>query len=476
MAKRISAVLRVDHAALEAAGAYDRFLDIDSLLHVDPHLLAESATAEMQEAARSLDAFWSDTVSILRHVREKGDPFWKAACRRFTFPENRNVGLGYAKGSTAGAAVGPELAAKLVETGAAIVQAGVTDPKVFELVGVLEPNIGPDRISDVTVHIIQRQLLEFTQRVCRDLHAPTRSFTIDGATYWLPSHPKTHAHIVLLPRDVLRKLPVAFCWTDVDLVCRYNDELRGRVNNMIGANWKRAVADNKKAKLKDVLIENPGVLRDLIQQYREKRAMPYDFNEDELGETLWYEAAAAIVEKFPLDLRGLGPVTPDNMMPVVRQICDHFRRLVENNGLCRVFWTDTGKLRHERLAQLLFFGVADAYCRANDLDLTPEANSGRGPVDFKMSRGYEKRVLVEVKWSTNRKLLHGFKTQIETYAKAEQTDQKIYLIIRVDGATTKIKDVEAAQSAAIRDGKPAPEIKIVDGRMKDSASHLDEAA
>jgi hypothetical protein len=278
----------------------------------------------------------------------------------------------------------------------------------------------------------------------------------------------------LLPKDILRELPVAFCWDDVDKVCAYNEDLRARINAQIGDNWKRATADHSKQTIKDVLVANPAVLADLLGQYRQKPTEPYDFAKDVLGETIWLEASREIAESYPLDLKVDGPLTPDRVLAIVRAICDHFRRLVEDNGLCRLFWTDDGEVRHERFAQMLFFGVADAYCRANDLDLSPEVNSGRGPVDFKVSKGYEARVLVEVKWSKNSKLLHGFEVQIEQYAKSEQTHATILLVIQVTATRRAIERLEAVQGEAIRAGKRTAEIKVIDGRLRDSASHFNE--
>lgn len=427
MPQRISGALGVEPAALAALGVFDRFVDVDSRLYVDPHLLESSSAPEMRRANSTLEKFWTDTVVVLRGVSVRHDVFWLRARRRLTFRERAHVGLGYASGSTAGAAIGSNLAARLTDTAVAIVRAGITDPKVFELVGLLEEKIGPDRISDMTVSIIYQHILQYTQRVSMELGATTKAFRFHDTDFRLPvgSGRKGGEPVLLLPRDVLRDLPVAFSWDDVDQICAYNDELRQRVNLQIGDNWKRATADNTKADLKRVLVNNPDVLRDLIEKYRQKPADPYDFNKDRLGETLWYEAAQRYAKHFPLDLGCSSPVAPESLIDIVRTICDHFRQLVESNGLCRIFWTDEKELRHERLAQLLFFAVADCYCKANNLDLSPESNSGRGPVDFKISQGYKSRVLVEVKWSTNPKLLKGYRTQLEIYGNAEQSLHKM---------------------------------------------------
>ena len=472
MPERISAALGITHEALEVAGVFDRFIDIDSRLHVDPHLLSHSNAPELVAATRTLDRYWEDTISVLRGIFEYGDRFWREALKRFTFPENPSVGLGYAAAGTIGAAIGRKTAEGLVDTARQLVRAGIVDPKVFELVGLFEPNVGPDLISDMTVHIVESHLLEFTQRICAELRIPTKSFLLIGTNYQLPACPATKRHLILLPKDVLRDLPVAFCWEDIDTVCAYNEALRARLNSLIGENWKRATKDNKKQKLKQVLLENPEALTDLIQQYRSKPAEPYDFARDILGETIWLDIAKNAAAEHPLDLKRIGAATPENILLLVRAICSHFRHLVEDCGLSRIFWTDDKQIRHERLPQLLFFAVADCYCKANDIDLSPEVNSGRGPVDFKLSKGYAARVLVEIKWSKNTKLVHGFETQLEEYAKAEQTNTTMLLIVRVTESETSIKKIQAMQAEAIRQGRRAPEIKIVDGRMKDSASHF----
>lgn len=475
MAERISDALRVPHDEFEKAGVFDRFIGIDSRLHVDPHLLHSSQAPELRAAAQTLDIYWADTIVVLRNIFEHGDRFWRATLSRFTFPENSHVGLGYALAGATGSAIGRKTAESLVDTARQLVRAGIVDPKVFELVGLFEPNVGPDLISDMTVHIVNEHLLQYTARVCSDLGMKTNQFTINGKAFQLPECPLTQEYLILLPKDILRELPVAFCWEDVDMVCAYNESLRARLNGLIGLNWRKATEDNKKEKLKSVLVENPGALTDLIQQYREKKAEPYDFARDILGETIWLDAGKVAAAQHPLDLKKHGKATPENIANLVRVICEHFRHLVEDCGLHRVFWTDDKKVRHERLPQLLFFAVADSYCKSNDIDLSPEVNSGRGPVDFKLSKGYNTRVLVEVKWSKNSRLVHGYEVQVAEYSKAEQTQHTFFLVIRVTKSVSSLETILALQADAIRNGLRVPEICVVDGRLKDSASHFSES-
>ena len=95
-----------------------------------------------------------------------------------------------------------------------------------------------------------------------------------------------------------------------------------------------------------------------------------------------------------------------------------FKQLVEANRLSRVLYNDDGSTRKERTAQQAFFVIATTYCEANNVDISPEADAGAGPVDFKLSQGFRNRVLVEVKLSSNQRLLHGFDLDRESESRS----------------------------------------------------------
>ena len=81
----------------------------------------------------------------------------------------------------------------------------------------------------------------------------------------------------------------------------------------------------------------------------------------------------------------------------------------------------------ERASQLLFYGIAEVYCVANNLDLNRETNAGVGSLDFKLSKGFNAKVNVEIKYSTNTNLVKGFEKQLPTYNKAEKTNTSVYI-------------------------------------------------
>lgn len=46
------------------------------------------------------------------------------------------------------------------------------------------------------------------------------------------------------------------------------------------------------------------------------------------------------------------------------------------------------------VSRLIFFGVADAYCAASNLDISREPQTGHGPADLKVSAGGFGRIKV----------------------------------------------------------------------------------
>lgn len=471
MPRRFSDVLGVSHEALESEGVFDAFVDIDSRFHIDPHLLTEVATPELRGSYKGFRHHFDNVIRLLKASQRRGDKMWRGAVQRLIFREVSYIGLGYAAGGTSGNAIGETLANNLAVTASEIIGAGIEDPTIFELLGLLEEGIGADRISDMTAIIILSDLMSFTERVATKLGAQMQATEVDRQLFNLPYDHINSRPIVFVPKGILRTLPIAEDWSDIDVVCAHNERLRSVVNQIIGNTWKQATTRVNKLRLRSVLLGHPDVLRDLLNQYKEKPARPYDFNSDPEGEIHWFEIAKEFVTRYPLDLNADASLDVEKLTDVVTRICHHFKRLVEANGLVQLFY-DNEHVKNERAAQLLFFGIADAYCEANNLDISREPNAGRGPVDFKISHGHRFKVNVEVKYSKNGKLRNGYSQQLPTYDKAEQTLHSIYLIIQTAGSSAIVEELIKFREQTRNEGRRAPDIIVVDGRIYPSASKL----
>jgi hypothetical protein len=467
VALSVSDYLKILPSTFASTGAFDAVLDVDSLLFVDPLLLRKTRVPEFKQSYTKVEAKFKGIGKLLKHSNAVGDPFWRQAEREFLFPEVQALCIGYSGKGTGGAGMGPGLRQAVLTTGKAIIDAGNEDPEIFELMGLFQEKVGPDRISDMIARIIVDDIAAYTTRIFGRLGVETSPIRFEDITVNSVENPFSGEPVLLVPRSVLRDLPIAHSWSEISIVAQMNRELRDELNAFIGDTWQTHAI--KKEDLRRLVLEHPDLLADLVAAYRDAELREYDFDRDPAGEVVWYRASKDAVASFPLAL--VLPANPsgDDILRLVITICEHFKQLLEANGLNSLLYDDN-KPKHESAAQKLFFGIADAYCAANDIDLSREANAGRGPVDFKLSKGYSNRVVVEAKLSSNKRLLHGISCQIVEYQTAERSTVAVYLVIDVGGSRRQLDRLKKHIQVQRAAGLCLPEVIFVDARRKPSAS------
>lgn len=75
-----------------------------------------------------------------------------------------------------------------------------------------------------------------------------------------------------------------------------------------------------------------------------------------------------------------------------------------------------------------------------------------------------------MKYSTNPKLEAGYSKQLAIYNAAERAQHSIYLIIRASESAMKIEALQRLREKEVAEGRNAPDIIVVDGRLQPSAS------
>src|SRR6185312_15121107 len=158
----------------------------------------------------------------------------------------------------------------------------------------------------------------------------------------------------------------------------------------------------------------------------------------------------------------------DEIRRLVHDTLAFFKQHVETGNLWEELWIGD-KPKKERAAQLIYYAIADAYCHANDVDISPEANMGGGPIDFKFSQGYKARVLVELKRSSGT-VKHGYEKQLDIYKDASRTNFGIFVVMDFGGLGTKLRQIQAVRRRRLDAGDQASEIIVIDARKKVSAS------
>jgi hypothetical protein len=467
--KLFSQQFGVPKADIDKAGFLDPLLNADTKLFIDPLLLRHSTNTTLK--TKGVAAFrkrTADIVSLLMATPTNSGPAWTAALRLLDLHERRETCLGYGGAGTSGSSRPDSLKARILNTTRDIVNIGVNNPEIIGFMGVLEDDVGPDTISDMTTNSLLGVLQEITLDFCKKYAIPTSRFMLGLDEYELPINPVATGHgFLLVPKDVLRELPVATDWSDIDRVVQHNAVLRKMVNAMIG-NIAKATIKQKKRALKAIALQSEGTFQKLVTDILAGHLHGYDFGKDRKNVEALRETLTSTPKNFPLYIaKPAAPSSPE-LRRVVNGITAQFKHLIENCDLSRLLW-DGSTPKSEKSAQLVYFGVADSYCKANNIDISPEVHSGGGPVDFKFSTGYAGRLLVELKLSKG-KVVQGYEEQLETYKAAAQTEEALFLIIDVGNMGTKLTKIKKIQSERQALGEGAADIVVVDAKRKPSAS------
>lgn len=461
--KLYSEYFKINASSLQKEGVFNGFINKDSLYYMLPYELEGIEIDEFKNSYDKYKQYFLDIIVLLDNSNGS-DRFYNEAEKRFQFHEIGNVGLGYSKGGKGGSGIGKGFASQLAKTAYQLVKAGIKNPEVFQLVGLLEEGIGADRISDMTLWVLQEDFLLYTQRVSKELKLATKQFEFNFIAYDLPFNESDEA-LVFCPKSILTDLPVAFDSDDIDHVCTHNNILREKINEIISRIFESGSRRSMKKGLKNFILENPAMFDEAIKVYKSKGQI-YDFDNDPKGDFIWKEIVNDVTQNYPLSL-----ITQAKPIDIVNAICNKYQDLIENNGLWKTFHNKDGSHRDESFAQMLFYGIAHSYCEANDLDISPEADSGNGPVDFKIGKGFNDKINIEMKLSTNTRLLHGYKSQLPIYNKAENTNQSIFVIVQLyeKDASRIEKVIDYKRDNETVDNK-LPEIVVIDAKRKKSAS------
>ncbi len=468
---KFSEQCNISNKECESTGFFDVIIDVDTRVFIDPALLDICDEPEFLEAKSQVEKYFSSIVALIKSSEKEGDMYWEKADKLLKFKELTGTCCGFAQKSTSGNAIGPVLRKSILYTIKSLLRKGEIEPILFELLGVFQEGIGCDRVSDLITFILRHNILQYTQRIVSIYNIPTIQFRYDSQTYQLWENPYNNKPILLLPKVLMSPLPVANDFDDISYVCAENERVRNIINEYFDLGDKKKL---HKKQIEEMLEFNLEFRKGLVDAYRNLPKCSYDFNRDKAGEYIWLPVSREYVKQYPLNLNSLSISSIEDVLAVAKSICNKFKTLIEDNGLYKLLY-DEEKPKREAAAQLLFFGIADGYCESNNIDLTKEGNNGRGPVDFKLSRGYDDKIVVETKLTSNSQLIHGIETQLPIYMKQENVKKAIYLIIDT-GYEKALKNFIEYYEKLSYEIKVKISYIIVDATIKDSASTAKEIA
>lgn len=448
---------------LDANGVFDPILDEDSHFFINLQRLKNTSVPEFSNSYDRIRAYFNNIIKLLDRAqkKDKEDVFYKQALKLFSFSEVNGICLGYAKGIS-GAGFGPGLSKQVISTAYDIVKAGIDDPEFFELLPLFQENVGADRLSDMIATLILQDIRAYTKRVNSELGINPKRYKRFFFSGDFLINPYKHDDVLLVPIDILHKLPVAESWEDIELVVSQNSVLRAEINQEVAAEWNKYSTYERKTYLRQTVFQDQNAFRRVIDNYRQVELGGFDPRKD-----FSYFLAKLIQEINELDIDYKTNNSTLDSFTASLEILEHFQDWIENNKGWEVVWAIDSS-RREKVLQKVIHGQAKAFIKANKLDMSCEPDEGRGPVDFKVSKG-DDITLIEVKLSSSNQYLHGYETQIVEYGRAEKTNNLIYVLLDL-GNPSKIRRVQESHDRQYNEGGNPPFLFVIDAKKKVSAS------
>jgi hypothetical protein len=414
---------------------YDVLMQTDTRLFVDPFRIYANDTGIWKGAHEELVDFFNLVLEMMAEASlNPASAHGKAAAKLLVFPEPVEFCLGYAKESKGGQGTARKTRENMLKAGALAIKAGLDRVEHFEEMALFGGRIGPDLVSDIACNVLKSRFIKYTQTVCkRHKGIKTKMISVKHSSWsrqnrrWengsaeLPYNPWTKSAVILVPEEFLRELPTVEGDEFWEYAFAYEAEnIKGEFEYDVARN----VDSEMIAKLAP---RNPELVKKYVARYEEHIPPSYNIERDPRGLVNWYEAGKSFGSKSnPVGQ----PKTQADFCKFVESLCQEFVWATEQRGGWKLLWNPDGTPRAESSVQQLFHIAMLGYCKSHDIDLSPEASSGRGPVDFKFSAGWTRRAVVEVKLVNNSSFWHGLSTQLTTYIDAEGVKCGYFLAIR----------------------------------------------
>lgn len=472
---------QVSSATVKDYGAFNVSLVADLPLFIDPFLLFNSRKEEYR-------ALHDQIMKYLRFLRDKSaDQLLDEGLLRawYTFPEVRQNWLGFTIDGNRGSGLGIKFAGALRRNLAALFpnfgKEQITRGSHLEKLCLIESGVGRDNISDLAVNLVKGFLLRYTEtfakkyineKLCNQCaiekdHFNYQTEVWERGTYHLPSFRMDY--VLLTPKDMLTKDD---SWINRrELIDDFqaipdsipDGELRALINN-----YFRSVLPTTPSR-KEIQEGAMATIRkfpQIIDYYIRKkeiegdRAIATSTSKVQFSEQLYLIQFGLLASQLARDTEFYQ--VPSNTYKEALQRLLFLKDVIENKGGHKLFYVGGQPVQRESDIHIMY----RLTWYATSSDVSREVNDGRGPADFKISRGAKDKSIVEFKLASNPQLKRNLQHQTKVYEMASDASQSVKAIIfftaeQLERVTRILKELELTG----REG-----IVLIDARMDNKPS------
>jgi hypothetical protein len=434
----------VSRGDIRKHGAFNISLLADLPLFIDPFLLFNSRKREYQALHKRI----IDYLVFLRDKSTKQTLDSGLIRALYTFREVSQTWLGFSIVGNKGRGLGPNFAHALHENFHRIFHdfghEKISSGTHLEKLCLVEPGVGKDNISDFTTNLIKEYLLEYTQVFTKKFirKGLRKVFLVEKVRFnyktetWEPRRfllPKfENDYVLLTPKKMLTKEDT---WINrSDLVSEFdaiqdalpNDQLRALVNNyFLKILPKKATAAEKQEARLRTIYQFPQLV-DAFIRYKEdngEQAVQSSEGRVRLSEQIYLQQFGALPELLNRH-SAFYHIRGDTYREAQQRVA-FLKDVIENKGGHKVFYVKGKPIHRETDVHILY----RLTWFATTSDVSREVNDGRGPADFKISRGAKDKTLVEFKLASNSQLEKNLAHQTKIYQKASNALRAIRVII-----------------------------------------------
>ncbi|MFP5181214.1 hypothetical protein PQS33_09270 [Bacillus altitudinis] len=434
----------IDAKVVEDYGAFDVSLINDFPLFIDPFLLFNSSKKEYQELHDGI-------IKYLMFLKDKAQAKKISAGLLkawFMLPEIKQNWLGFSKSGNVGSGLGKDFAKALHSNLNKILsnfgEEQVTESSHLEKLCIIKEKVGKDSISDFTTRLIHEYLLKFTQTFAlkyldkkdvkkvsvNNVRFNYKTETWENGTFQLPY--KNGDYVLLSPVDILTKdetwINKADMVKDFSLIPPSidNEQLRFQINNYFQSILPKKPSQKDRNLAVGRLISEYPEFVDYYIKYKEERgdqAKAKSIEKVKESVRIYVDNFKSIIALLEKET-GFYQTNGDTFEESLKRV-KYMKRVIENNDGYRIFYSKGKPIKREEDLQILY----RLTWFASESDVNREVNNGRGPVDYKVSRGNKDKTLIEFKLASNSQLKRNLQNQVEVYENANDTKKSIKVIL-----------------------------------------------
>jgi hypothetical protein len=473
----------LDPKALERYGAFNISLLNDLPLFIDPFLLFNSSNPTYQE-------LHGEIIRYMRFLRDRavvGEVDRGLLRAWFHFPEVRQNWFGFSQAGNKGHGLGQDFAAALHKGLQSVFndfgQETVTESSHIEKLTLIRSGVGRDNISDFTTNLILDFLATYTQKFARrHIDASQRDkFTLSKVRFNYQTRSWTRKtfdlpffrgdFVLLTPIDILTRDEA---WINrPELLERLpaltaalpDDALRSQVNQYllrVLPSDPRASEKEKREAVARVVERFPAVLDYYIRDKEE-----HGDKAEAIAEERVDEVRTVFVEQIRDLVNALFTTSfydrPGATYEEAKERLAFMKDVIGKKGGYRIFYVKGKPIERETDLHILYRMT----WFATDADVSREVDDGRGPADFKISKGAGDKTLVEFKLAKNRQLERNIAKQVEVYEGAsDATNPSLKAILFF----TEAEQERVARILRKLEVQDSPHIVLIDARSDNKPS------